>query len=69
MAEANQCHKLAPGISLAEGAFAEPFAVALHAMARAGSPLGKRALVTGSGPIGALCVVAARINVAQERCS
>jgi len=66
VAEASQCHKLAPGISLAEGAFAEPFAVTLHAMTRAGSLLGKRVLITGSGPIGALCVVAARINGAQE---
>src|SRR3569623_729398 len=66
VAEASQCHKLAPGISLAEGAFAEPFAVTLHAMTRAGSLLGKRVLVTGSGPIGALCVVAARINGAAE---
>ena len=66
VAEASQCHKLAPGVSLAEGAFAEPFAVTLHAMTRAGSLLGKRVLITGSGPIGALCVVAARINGAQQ---
>ena len=66
VAEASQCHKLAPGVSLAEGAFAEPFAVTLHAVTRAGSLLGKRVLITGSGPIGALCVVAARINGAQQ---
>lgn len=66
VAEASQCHKLAPDISLAEGALAEPFAVTLHAMTRAGSLLGKRVLITGSGPIGALCVVAAHINGAQE---
>ncbi|MEO6015431.1 MAG: L-idonate 5-dehydrogenase [Devosia sp.] len=66
VAEASQCHKLAAGVALAEGAFAEPFAVTLHAMNRAGSLLGKRVLITGSGPIGALCVVAARVNGAAE---
>lgn len=66
VAEASQCQKLADGVSLAEGAFAEPFAVTLHAVNRAGSLLGKRVLVTGSGPIGALCVVAARAHGARE---
>lgn len=66
VAEASQCHKLADGVSLAEGAFAEPFAVTLHAVNRAGSLLGKRVLITGSGPIGALCVLAARAHGARE---
>ena len=66
VAEASQCHKLVDGVSLDEGAFAEPFAVTLHAVSRAGSLLGKRVLVTGSGPIGALCVVAARAHGARE---
>lgn len=66
VAEASQCHKLAYGVSLAEGAFAEPFAVTLHAVNRAGSLLGKRVLITGSGPIGALCVLAARVHGARE---
>src|SRR3569833_2664052 len=66
VAEASQCHKLAEGVSLAEGTFAEPFAVTLHAVNRAGSLLGKRVLVTGSGPIGALCVIAARAHGARE---
>ena len=35
---------------------AEPLAVALHATRRAGSLMGKRVLVSGSGPIGALTV-------------
>ncbi|USU07966.1 L-idonate 5-dehydrogenase [Sphingomonadaceae bacterium OTU29MARTA1] len=38
---------------------AEPLSVALHAMARAGNMLGRRAIVTGSGPIGLLTVLAA----------
>lgn len=66
VAEASQCHKLAEGVSLAEGAFAEPFAVTLHAMNRAGSLLGKRVLITGSGPIGALAAMAARVHGARE---
>lgn len=66
VAEARQCHKLAQGVSLAEGAFAEPFAVTLHAVSRAGSLLGKRVLITGSGPIGALTALAARVHGARE---
>lgn len=66
VAEAGQIHRLADHISFAEGAFGEPLAVALHAVGRAGSLLGKRVLVTGSGPIGALCVLAARTHGARE---
>ena len=66
VADATQCHKLADGVSLAEGAFAEPFAVTLHAVKRAGSLLDKRVLITGSGPIGALCAIAARAHGARE---
>jgi L-idonate 5-dehydrogenase len=61
-----QCHKIADGVSINEAAFAEPFAVTLHAVNRAGSLLGKRVLVTGCGPIGTLCIVAARAHGAQE---
>jgi L-idonate 5-dehydrogenase len=66
VAEVSQCHKLAEGVPLSEGAFAEPLAVALHAVNRAGSLLNKRVLITGSGPIGALCIVAARAHGARE---
>ncbi len=58
--EATQAHRLADGVSDGEGAMAEPLAVALHAVNRAGPLLGKTVLVTGCGPIGALVVVAAR---------
>lgn len=58
--EAGQAHRLAEGISDAEGAMAEPLAVALHAVNRAGPLLGKKVLVTGCGPIGAMTVIAAR---------
>ena len=58
--EAGQAHPLADGVSDAEGAMAEPLAVALHAVNRAGPLLGRSVLVTGCGPIGALTVIAAR---------
>ena len=66
VAEASQCHKLAAGITFEEAAFAEPFAVTLHAIVRAGAMTGKRLLVTGCGPIGALAIIAARAHGAQE---
>ncbi|ODA96556.1 L-idonate 5-dehydrogenase [Mesorhizobium sp. SEMIA 3007] len=66
VAEAWQCHRIADHVSINEAAFAEPFAVTLHAMNRAGSLLGKRVLVTGCGPIGALCILAARAHGARE---
>src|ERR1051325_4761601 len=53
-------------MSAAQAAFAEPFAVCLHAVNRAGPLLGKRVLVTGAGPIGALTVLAARRAGALE---
>jgi L-idonate 5-dehydrogenase len=58
--ETHQAHKLADGVSDGEGAMAEPLSVALHAVQRAGPLLGKRVLVTGCGPIGALAIIAAR---------
>ncbi len=64
--DAGQCHVFSDDVSANEAAFAEPLAVALHAVNRAGSLLGKRVLVTGSGPIGALVVVAARHHGALQ---
>jgi L-idonate 5-dehydrogenase len=64
--EESQAHIVADDVTLAEAAMAEPLAVCLHAARRAGSLLGKRALVAGSGPIGALAVVAARRAGAAE---
>lgn len=58
--DASQAHRLADTVSDSEGALAEPLSVALHAVRRAGSLLGKRVLVTGCGPIGALLILAAR---------
>jgi L-idonate 5-dehydrogenase len=58
--DTSQAYKLADSLSDGEGSMAEPLSVALHAVRRAGSLLGKNVLVTGCGPIGALVVVAAR---------
>lgn len=55
-----QAFKLTDGVTDAEGAMAEPLAVALHAVNRAGPLLGRKVLVTGCGPIGAMVVIAAR---------
>jgi L-idonate 5-dehydrogenase len=53
-------------VSMSEAAFAEPLAVCLHAVQRAGALLGKRVLVTGAGPIGVLTATAARSAGAAE---
>ncbi len=55
-----------PGVTLETAAFAEPLSVCLHAARRAGPLLGKRVLVTGTGPIGALAVLVARHAGARE---
>jgi L-idonate 5-dehydrogenase len=64
--DATQAVPVPATMSAAQAAFAEPFAVCLHAVNRAGPLLGKRVLVTGSGPIGALTVIAARRAGALE---
>ncbi len=61
-----QAVAVAEGTSASKAAFAEPLAVCLHAVKRAGSMLGAKVLVTGSGPIGALTVMAARRAGAAE---
>lgn len=62
---ASQCVK-ATGLTAAEAAMAEPFAVVLHATRTAGEMLGKKVLVTGCGPIGVLSIIAARRAGAVE---
>jgi L-idonate 5-dehydrogenase len=64
--DATQAVPVPPAMSAAQAAFAEPFSVCLHAVNRAGPLLGKRVLVTGAGPIGALTVIAARRAGALE---
>ncbi|HWM06842.1 MAG TPA: zinc-binding dehydrogenase, partial [Actinophytocola sp.] len=48
------------GVSTEHGALAEPLAVALHAVHRAGDVRGRDVVVNGAGPIGSLVVAAAK---------
>src|ERR1700682_4706707 len=61
-----QCYPVAGDVSLGELAFAEPLAVALHAVHRGGDLLGKSVLITGAGTIGCLTVMAARLARAAK---
>jgi len=66
---AAQCHKVGANVPMAEAACAEPLAVCLHAVARAQDHQtlqGARVLVTGAGPIGALCAALAAHHGAAE---
>lgn len=65
VADASQCVR-AEGLTAGEAAMAEPLSVVLHGTRRAGEILGKRVLITGSGPIGTLAVLAARAAGATE---
>ncbi|WP_275007323.1 L-idonate 5-dehydrogenase [Promicromonospora iranensis] len=57
---AHQLRRLPDGVSTEQGALAEPLAVAMHAVHRAGDVRGRDVLVNGAGPIGCLVVAAAR---------
>jgi L-idonate 5-dehydrogenase len=57
---ADQCHRLPSELDDGLGAMMEPLAVALHAVKRAGTVSGRRALVTGGGTIGLLTALVAR---------
>jgi len=61
-----QCYPVAGDISLGELAFAEPLAVALHAVSRGPVLVGKSVLITGAGTIGCLTVIAARLAGARQ---
>ena len=63
---ADQCVPVPTKMSLRVAACAEPLAVALHAARRAGDLMGRRVLVTGAGPIGLLCLIAAHHAGAAE---
>lgn len=56
-----QCVVVPPDTPFAAAALAEPLAVCLHAVNRAGAVAGRRAIVFGAGPIGLLTLVAARL--------
>ncbi|HSD38983.1 MAG TPA: L-idonate 5-dehydrogenase [Rhodocyclaceae bacterium] len=61
-----QCEPVGDKVSHGEAACTEPLAVGVHAVLRAGSLVGKRVLVTGAGPIGALLIGAVRLAGASE---
>ena len=66
VAEAARCVTVPDSLPLTSAAVAEPLSVCLHAVRQAGPILGRRVLVTGQGPIGVLCVAAARAAGALE---
>lgn len=63
---AAQCVPVGETVSLAEAAMSEPLAVSMHAVRQAGDVKGKRVLITGCGPIGALVLLAARDAGAKD---
>lgn len=63
---ARMLRELPAGLSLRDAALAEPAAVAWHAVSQAGEVAGKRVLVIGAGPIGALAVAVLKRAGAAE---
>ncbi len=57
--EADMVRVLPEGLPVRRAVLAEPLAVALHALGKAGDVAGREVLVTGSGPIGLMAVAAA----------
>jgi L-idonate 5-dehydrogenase len=55
------CIPVTTDVALTEIAMSEPLSVAIHSARRAGELLGKTVLVTGSGTIGCMMVLAARM--------
>ncbi|HDO1376904.1 TPA: alcohol dehydrogenase catalytic domain-containing protein [Aeromonas veronii] len=58
----DQCIKYKASCSEEKMTFAEPLAVAIHAVNQSGGVLGKRVLITGAGPIGALILAACKAS-------
>jgi L-idonate 5-dehydrogenase len=68
LVDESQCYPVAQDLPFSTAAFAEPLAVALHAVERAGSVLGRSLVIVGSGPIGLLVLLAARRAGAERIC-
>ena len=66
IASEEQCVTIPESTPFRVAACAEPLGVTLHAVARAGAILGRKVLVTGSGPIGVLVAASARLAGAAE---
>ena len=58
--EESNAIKVRADLPFTTAAFAEPLAVALHAVTRAGSLFGRNVLITGAGPIGQLVLLCVR---------
>ena len=58
--------RLPDEVSLLEGAWAEPIAIALRSVSRSGFLVGRRAVVVGSGPIGLLVTMLLRLAGASN---
>jgi L-idonate 5-dehydrogenase len=56
----SQVYPVSGDLPFTTAAFAEPLAVSLHAVERAGPMLGRSVLITGAGPIGLLVLLAAK---------
>eukprot|EP00759_Apiculatamorpha_spiralis_P048159 PhF_6_TR43506/c0_g1_i1/m.66785/K00008/SORD, gutB; L-iditol 2-dehydrogenase len=57
---ADYCYKLPENVSYEEGAMCEPLSVGVFACQRGGVRPGSNVLVTGAGPIGLMCMLAAK---------
>jgi len=66
LVDETQCEIVSATVSAGEAAMAEPLSVCLHAVKQAGEVKNARILITGCGPIGALCIMAARQAGAAE---
>jgi L-idonate 5-dehydrogenase len=66
IAEESQCVPISDQLRFSVAACAEPLAVSLHAVRRAGNLVGKRVLITGAGPIGLLTTLCAKLAGAFE---
>jgi len=63
---ADFCFKLPDHVSYDEGAMCEPLSVGVHAISRAHITIGQTVLITGSGPIGLVCLLVAKAAGASE---
>ncbi|KAL3993042.1 aminoacyl tRNA synthase complex-interacting multifunctional protein 1 [Sarotherodon galilaeus] len=63
---ANFCYKLPDNVTFEEGALIEPLSVGIHACRRAGVTLGSTVFVCGAGPIGLVCLLAAKAMGASQ---
>ncbi len=63
---AKQCIPVSNQVSLQELALSEPLSVGLHAVNRAGNLFGKRVLISGSGTIGCMVLLAAKLDGAEQ---